>query len=160
ELTLALDNLGVDRSESVGNLHMRFWGATVATNLPAVLEIYADIIRRPHLPEEDVEAVKALALHDLRGLEDEPRSKVLTELRKHHLPPPLSNDHHGTIDGVNNVNLDSVRRQHKRLFQPRGTILAVAGNVDWEPICDQVGRLFGDWDGRNENEFAVGQPGA
>src|SRR5439155_19827039 len=77
ELTLALDNLGVDRSESVGNLHMRFWGATVSTNLPATLEIYADILRRPHLPDDELEAVPALALQDLRGLEDEPRSKVL-----------------------------------------------------------------------------------
>ena len=47
---LALDNLGVDRDLGVGSLHMRFWGATLARNLPAVLEIYADILRRPHLP--------------------------------------------------------------------------------------------------------------
>src|SRR4051812_1057231 len=66
ELTLALDNLGVDRSESVGNVHARFWGATVASNLPAALEIYADILRRPHLPEDELDPVKALALQDLR----------------------------------------------------------------------------------------------
>ena len=38
ELTLALDNLGLDRGESVGLMHMRFWGATLARNLPAALE--------------------------------------------------------------------------------------------------------------------------
>src|SRR5947209_1527086 len=38
ELTLALDNLGLDRDESVGSLHMRFWGATLSRNLPAALE--------------------------------------------------------------------------------------------------------------------------
>ncbi len=27
ELTLAMDNLGLDSSESVGSVHMRFWGA-------------------------------------------------------------------------------------------------------------------------------------
>ena len=32
ELTLAMDNLGLDSSESVGSIHMRFWGATVARN--------------------------------------------------------------------------------------------------------------------------------
>ena len=62
ELTLALDNLGLDRSESVGSLHLRFWGATLATNLPAALELYADILRRPHLPEEEMDAVGVLAL--------------------------------------------------------------------------------------------------
>src|SRR5713101_10171956 len=57
ELTLALDNLGLDRDESVGTFHMRFWAATLATNLPAGLELYADILRRPHLPADDLEAV-------------------------------------------------------------------------------------------------------
>src|SRR3989442_9035203 len=33
ELDRDLDNLGLDRSESVGTMHMRFWGATVARNL-------------------------------------------------------------------------------------------------------------------------------
>src|SRR6516225_3063987 len=42
ELSLALDNLGMDRDESVGTLHMRFWGATLARNLPEALDIYAD----------------------------------------------------------------------------------------------------------------------
>src|SRR5213076_1928252 len=34
-LTLALDNLGLDRSETVGAFHTRFYGATLARNLPA-----------------------------------------------------------------------------------------------------------------------------
>src|SRR5437660_8437190 len=29
ELTLTLDGLGLDRDESVGAMHMRFWGATL-----------------------------------------------------------------------------------------------------------------------------------
>jgi predicted Zn-dependent peptidase len=156
ELTLALDNLGLDRSESVGLMHTRFWGATVARNLPAALDIYADILRRPHLPDEEVDAVKALALQDLRGLEDEPRSKVLVELRKHYYPTPLSNDHRGTIEGINRLNGDLVRRHHRRLFQPAGTILSVAGNIDWQLLLDQVGRLFGDWSGEAETPIACG----
>src|ERR1700758_4873226 len=36
QLTLALDNLGLDRDESVGSMHMRFWGATLGRNLPEV----------------------------------------------------------------------------------------------------------------------------
>src|ERR1700683_1842926 len=32
ELSLALDNLGLDRDESVGQINLRFWGATLARN--------------------------------------------------------------------------------------------------------------------------------
>jgi predicted Zn-dependent peptidase len=156
ELTLALDNLGLDRSESVGSLHTRFYGATLARNLPAALEVYADIIRRPHLPEDEMDAIRSLALQDLQGLEDEPRQKVLIELRKRHHPPPLSNDRRGTVEGVNAVTLESLQSHYRRLFRPAGAILSVAGNVEWEPLRDQVGRLFGDWKGEPVPEIQAG----
>ncbi len=156
ELTTALDNLGLDRDESVGTLHMRFWGATLARNLPAALEIYADILRRPHLPEEEVEPVRALALQDLQSLEDEPRQKVLIELRRRHYPAPLGHDRRGTREGIESLTAAVIRRQYRRLFQPRGTILSVAGAIDWEPLRDQVTRLFGDWDGAAEPALRLG----
>jgi predicted Zn-dependent peptidase len=159
-LTLALDGLGLDRDESVGALHMRFWGATLARNLPAALEIYADILRRPHLPAEELDPVRALAVQDLQGLEDEPRQKVLIELRKRLYPPPLSNDRRGTLEGIGRLTTDRVRAFYRRLFRPRGTILSVAGNVEWRPLRDLVGRLFGDWDSGEEPALKTGrQPG-
>src|SRR2546423_400990 len=106
ELTLALDNLGLDRNESVGALNTRFWGVTLSRNLPAALEIYADILRRPHLPDDELDAVRSLALQDIQGLEDEPRQKVMLELKKRHYPAPLSNDRLGTTEGVEAVTSD------------------------------------------------------
>jgi predicted Zn-dependent peptidase len=156
ELTLALDNLGLDRSESVGSMHTRFWAATVSRNLPAALELYADILRRPHLPDDELEAVQSLALQDLRGLEDEPRSKVLVELRKNHYPAPLSNDHRGTAECIESLTIEAVRGHHRELFRPRGTILSVAGNIDWKALLDQVGRLFADWQGSAERPLTYG----
>jgi predicted Zn-dependent peptidase len=158
ELTLALDNLGLDHREHVGSLHTRFWGATVARNLPAALELYADILLRPHLPEEEVEAVLALAAQDLRSLEDEPSSKVMVELRRHHFPRPLSNDHRGTEEGLAALNSEVIRRHYRRFFTPRGTILSVAGNFAWEPLRDLVGRLFDSWQGEAAPALAYGPP--
>jgi predicted Zn-dependent peptidase len=157
-LTLALDDLGVDRSESVLTMHTRVYGATVARNLPATLELLADVVRRPHLPEADLDAVKALALQDIRGLEDEPRSKVMVELRKHNYPAPLGNDHRGTVETITNLTIQDLRRHHAALYRPHGTILSIAGNVEWQALREQVGRLFGDWQGKAEQELALGPP--
>jgi predicted Zn-dependent peptidase len=109
ELSVALDNLGLDHSESVGGLHMRFWGATLARNLAPALDLYADVLRRPRLPEEEVDAVKALALQDLLGLEDEPAQRLFIELRQRHYPPPLGQDARGTEEGIENLDLATGR---------------------------------------------------
>ncbi len=156
ELTNALNNLGLDRDESVGSLHMRFWGATLARNLPAGLEIYADILRRPHLPEDELDPVRALALQDIQSLEDEPRSKVLVELRRRHFPPPLGQDRRGTPEGLESLTPAKIRRHFLERFSPRGTILSVAGNIDWPKLRDQVERLFGDWTGQEPPTLTLG----
>jgi predicted Zn-dependent peptidase len=160
ELALAQDNLGLDRDESVGSLHNRFWGATLARNLPAALEIYADILRRPHLPETELPAVQALALQDLQSLEDEPRHRVLIELRRRHYPAPLGQDRRGTPEGISHLTGQAIRKHYERMFQPRGLIVSVAGNIEWQPLLDQVGRLFSDWEPGSVPALKLRKPAA
>lgn len=155
ELSLALDNLGLDRDESVGQMHMRFWGATLARNLSPALAIYADILRRPHLPAEEINAVRALAIQDILSLEDEPRQKVLVELRRRTWPHPLGQDRRGTVPGLKSLTALKVRKHYERLFGPKNMILSVAGNIDWSQLKDDVERLFGDWQGGNQEELKL-----
>ena len=63
-------------------------GRRLRANLAAALDLYADVLRRPRLPEEEVEAVKSLALQDLLGLEDEPAQRLFIELRQRHFRRP------------------------------------------------------------------------
>jgi predicted Zn-dependent peptidase len=146
-LSLALDNLGLDRDESVGQYHLRFWGSTLARNVLPGLEIYADILRRPHLPADELEAVISLAQQDLQSLEDEPRQKVMVELRRRHWPMPLGRDRRGTLESLGRITAASLKKHFAKQFSPKGTILSVAGNVEWSALKDHVARLFGDWKG-------------
>lgn len=156
ELTLALDNLGLDRGESVGLMHTRFSAATLARNLPTALRLYADILRRPHLPEDELESCQALAIQDIKGLEDEPGSRVMVELKRHYLPRPLSNDHRGTVEGIESLSPIGLKLHHQKMFHPAGTILSVAGNIDWDATRDLVGELFGDWAGSADLPLDLG----
>lgn len=146
QLSLALDNLGVDRGESAGLLNMSFYAGTLARSLPAALDIYADVLLRPRLPEGELEAVQQLLLQDLQGLEDSPQEKVMIELRRRYYPAPLNQDRHGTEAGIRGLTPDAVTAHYRRRFRPNGTILSVAGNVDWPALVAQVERLFGGWE--------------
>ena len=145
QLSLALDNLGVDRDESVGSVNLRFWGSPLARNLAPALDIYADIVLRPHFPADELEPVQALTLQDIQSLEDAPQQKVMVELRRRYYPSPLNKDKRGRKEDIEALTIDKVKAQHRRLFRPNGSILSVAGNIEWEPLKAQVERLFGDW---------------
>ncbi len=144
-LSLALDNLGADRSESVGAYNVTLSAGTLARNLPQVLTLYADIVRRPHLPDDELEPARDALLQDLLGLEDSPDERVMLELSAHHFPPPMGRNRYGTADGLNAVTPDDVRGFHARTFQPAGAILSVAGAIDWPSLKSQVEDLFGEW---------------
>ncbi len=147
---LDLDNLGVERSEGVSNAQASYSGATVAENLPPALAIYADLLRRPRLPDEQLESCRQVVLQDLRAVEDEPADKVMIELRRRHYPAPWGRPSQGEKTSLEATSADNVRDFFRRCVMPNGTILGVAGRIDWEPLRDLVDRLFGDW--------AMGQP--
>lgn len=145
EFVEALDNLGVERGESVFDSHSSYSGATLARNLPAALEIYADLVQRPRLPDEELEACKMTVLQEIAAIEDEPSQKVMLELRRQHLPDPWGRPSHGSEQGVVATSIDDIRHFVSRTYQPRGAILGVAGRVDWDTLRRDVERLFGNW---------------
>jgi len=147
ELSLAMDGIGLDRSCSAGTNHIRLWGATLSRNLPKTIDLFADIILKPHLPKSDVESVKMLAAQEIMSIEDDPKQKVMLALRKNHFPSPLGNDRRGTLEGLKAITHDALSKFWKKNFRPSGTIISVAGNIEWEPLKAQVEKLFGKWKG-------------
>lgn len=150
ELLTALDNLGVSHSESAQTLHTSIAAATLGRNLVPALEIFADVVLRPALDEEEVEPVRALAQQTLRSLDDDPSSKVVYELRRRHFPDPWGRAAPGSAEGVAAVTADELRSFHQRRYRPNGAILGVAGAVDWPALRDAVGALFEAWPAQPE----------
>lgn len=140
-----LDNLGVERSESVSDAHTQFSGATLADNLLRALAIFADVVRRPHLPEEQLEAGRQVLLQELRAIEDEPAEKLMLELKRRHYPEPWGRPPQGDVRALETIGLADLRGHFERHYRPNGAILAVAGKFDWPRLRDAVGELFGDW---------------
>jgi len=142
---LDLDNLGVERSESVSSAHTSYSGATLAENLSQTLAIYADMLRRPHLPEDQLESGRLAMLQELRAVEDEPAHKVMIELRRRHYPGPWGRPVQGEQKALNATTIDDIRSHFGQYYRPNGMILGVAGHVEWEPLKELVGELLGDW---------------
>jgi predicted Zn-dependent peptidase len=140
-----LEALGVERGESVSDAHASFSGATLAKNLLPALEIYADLLRRPQLPPEQLEPVRAVVMQELRAVEDEPGQKVMQEVRRRQYPYPWGRPSQGEMKALQATTLDEIHEYFSGHFRPNGTIIGVAGRIDWEAVVDRVGKLLGDW---------------
>lgn len=155
DLLTALDNLGVSHGESAHTVHTSVSAATLGRNIVPALELYADILLRPHLADEEIEPIRALTLQSLQSLDDDPGSKVIHELRKRFFPDPWGRPSPGTPEGVQASTPDDLRAFFQSAYRPNGSILAVAGAIDWPVLRDAVGQLFGDWPTRPEPALNV-----
>ncbi len=140
-----LDNLGVERGENVSDAHTSYSGATLAKNLSPALAIFADLVRRAHLEPDELEPTRLATLQELSAVEDEPSQKVMVELRRRHYPDPWGRPSHGDAPGLTGTTLADVQRFYQQNFRPNGTIIGVAGRVEWARLQDEIGSLFGDW---------------
>ncbi len=152
-----LEILGVERSESVSNAHASLSGATLAGNLQPALAIYADLLRRPQLPADQIEAARLVVLQELLAVEDEPSQKVMMELRRHYYPEPFGRSSQGEREGIEAIGADDVASFFSRTWRPNGTILGVAGRFDWHALREQVGELFDDWQPSDVREPSGGE---
>jgi predicted Zn-dependent peptidase len=158
ELTDHLDRLGLQRSGSVGVHHSRFACAAVAEKVLQSLETYADIVLRPHLPEPGFQAARELALQSLLGLDDDPRHKLLVKLREWHFPSPYGRNTMGQQEHLEKLTCELCRVDHARRYRARGSILAVAGNIEFAQLKDEVARHFASWDGQSPQPRTIMPP--
>jgi predicted Zn-dependent peptidase len=103
------------------------------------------VLRRPHLPADQLEASRLAMLQELRAVEDEPAQKVMIELRRRHYPEPWGRPSQGEQQAIEATTAADIRGHVQRCCRPNGTILGVAGRFDWPRLKDLVGDLLGDW---------------
>jgi predicted Zn-dependent peptidase len=141
----AFDALGCHHFGSAGMTTMRFGGSFLARDLNDVLELYADVVRRPRLLDEDFEPCRQLVLQTLADIEDVPASRARIYGRKQFFPTPLGNSSYGTAEGLEALTADVVRDHAMNKVTPNGAVVAIAGRFDWGDFCKQMEDCFGDW---------------
>src|SRR5437762_3151904 len=119
---------------------------------------YADIVQRPHLPEDGFEAARDLALQALQGVEDEPRQKLMIKLREWHLPSPFGRNTMGRQEDLEKLTVELCRADHAVRYQPKDAILALAGDLDFDPVERHVKEHFGAWSPRQQSPIKLMPP--
>lgn len=161
ELVSIQDNLGMDRSSGVSTSTTNFGASMPAESLREAIALYADVVQNPHLPTDQLEDAKLMSLQEIRANEDEPTHRVMQRLRQMHYGTILGRSTHGTQEGITQVNQDDVRLYFESHYQSKGSILAVAGNVEPEQVYHWAEESFGHWQPKEPPEMAKasGEPG-
>lgn len=145
DLVAAQDNLGIDRNSGVSTAFVSFGASMPSESLQAAISLYADIARNPHLPQDQLEDARMMAVQELRAMEDEPTHRVMRRLRELHYGEHLGRSNYGTETGIQNITQEDIRDFYQANYHATGGILSIAGNVDPDKVVDWTEAAFGDW---------------
>ena len=141
-----LDSFGIDYHSSASMYHTHFGGACCAPQLLDALRIYADVVQRPHLPEDQLEDGRMVCYQEIRAIEDDLANRTLKKLRGRYYGDPDGRDCHGTMESVQSITQSDIVDFYQKNYSPNGTVIAIAGNFDWNEARDFVGKHYGSWE--------------
>jgi len=149
-LSAEFEALGTQASHSAGIETTSISTTLLGENLPRAIELLSATILEPLLPEDELENCTQLAFQELKSLEDEPSSKVMVELISDFYPSPFGRCQLGTVEGITNLKIDSLRSYYKEQYVPTGVIIGVAGKFNWSEIKEKISQQLGGWNGKKE----------
>lgn len=141
-----LDALGLDYRSSASLYNTTFSGAMQAPQLFPALTMYADLLRRPRFPADQLEDGRQVCFQEIAALEDDLPQRALQQLRTNFYGDVDGRSSEGTLESVAAITLEEIQRFHRQYFQPQGLILACAGKLDFDELREHVVRLFDDWE--------------
>lgn len=145
ELSAAFDQLGVQRDEAVGPSQLTINGACLASRLADVLPLYGEVLASPRLPEDEFPAIVAGLEQSLLAIEDDPRERVMIELKRHFYPSPWGRPTDGTLADLAELTPAAVRSHCSRHVRPDQAILGIAGPLELAEILPIVRKSFANW---------------
>jgi len=137
-----IDGLGLHRAASLGSSHLSIGAVLEASNLDKALPIYADIIQKPNLEDDQFELAKQLTIDSVLALEDNPRQNVMLKLRESFYPDPIGRSTAGKIDELEKLTAEKTRQIISDNFNLSDTIFSIAGKYDFDAVVKQMEELF------------------
>ncbi|MCY0946502.1 M16 family metallopeptidase [Streptomyces antarcticus] len=143
DISAAIDAVGGEMNAFTAKEYTCYYARVLDTDLPLAVDVVCDMLTGSLIREEDVVAERGVILEEIAMTEDDP-GDVVHDLfaRTMYGDTPLGRPVLGTVDTINALGADRIRRFYKKHYDPRHLVVAAAGNVDHNKLVRQVRAAF------------------
>ena len=145
EVDLAFDSLGAEHNAFTSGEMTAFWGACMPEVLGDVHDVLTDILR-PSLRQEDFDAEKGVILEEIAMYDDQP-FWVLYEkaLETYFANQSVGHRVLGTNETIKAMQRDELAAYFEHRYSADNTIVALAGNVDFDDMVARIEQSCSKW---------------
>ncbi|MFF7412052.1 M16 family metallopeptidase [Streptomyces lydicus] len=143
DISAAVDAVGGEMNAFTAKEYTCYYARVLDTDLPLAIDVVCDMLTGSLIEAEDVDAERGVILEEIAMTEDDPGDCV-HDLFAHTMlgDTPLGRPVLGTVDTVNALTAERVRRFYKKHYDPTHLVVTAAGNVDHAKVVRQVRRAF------------------
>lgn len=158
QIAAALEDIGADLSVSAGTHRASFYGKSLAEDLPTLLDVLNDVLRRPSFPAAQVERLRGEVLTGLQIRMQDTRYRATRAFYETLYPAghPYHYAVRGSIESVRGLALADLADFHAKNYGPDGMLLVISGAVRAHEALEHVRACLADW--RNPQQPAPAAP--
>lgn len=150
EIARRFDELKARVSISGGAQSISVSVQTTRPNLPAVLDLIAEILQQPSFPESEFEQLRSQSITGVESQLTEPNAIASNAMSRHFNRYPKGHPRYADtfeeqLAALRAVSLDQVKQFHQQFHGAGDGEIAVVGDFDQQTIKTQLESLFGHW---------------
>ncbi|MBB5940045.1 M16 family metallopeptidase [Streptomyces zagrosensis] len=143
DISAAIDAVGGEMNAFTAKEYTCYYARVLDTNLPLAIDVVCDMLTSSLIEPADVESERGVILEEIAMTEDDPGDCVHDLFAETMFgDTPLGRPVLGTVDTVNALTADRVRRFYRKHYDPTHLVVAAAGNVDHARVVRQVRAAF------------------
>jgi predicted Zn-dependent peptidase len=141
EISELLDGMGAAANAATSKESTHVFARILDEHTAPAFELLADMFARPALPEDEVDSERQVILEEIAMYEDEPQDRVHDVLAEAiHGDTALGRRVLGSSDVIASVEVPAIRSYHDARYSASNVVVAAAGSVDHDTICELAER--------------------
>ena len=145
QISREIDALGGEMNAFTTRETTTFYVKVLDQQLETALELLSDLFYHSRFDSREVEKEKKVVLEEIKMVQDDPEDLVQELHMRHTLKNhPLGRPILGEETRIQNLNRQDLLKYVRAHYDPRQTVIAVAGNFSWKRLEQLLLRFFGD----------------
>ncbi|HZU01421.1 MAG TPA: pitrilysin family protein [Ktedonobacteraceae bacterium] len=143
----AIEGVGGTFNASTGKELTTYTARVPGEELPAVMDVLADMVRYPLFDFEEIEKERGVIIEELSATRDDPQewaNLLIDEVMWPNLP--LGRDDAGSVETVAGLQRQQMLAYMDAHYRPNSLVISVAGNIEHEHVVHLTESVFGDWE--------------
>jgi predicted Zn-dependent peptidase len=143
DISSSIDSLGGEINAFTAKEYTCYYARVLDSDLPVAVDVVTDMVTGSLLTRSDVESERGVICEEI-AMHDDDAADAVHELVVGSLfgSAPLGRPILGTVESVQGLRAEAIRRYHRRWYSPEHIVVAVAGNVKHARVVRLVQQAF------------------